>query len=168
MLLLSYFMSQALESSFNEAFEAVPDHGVITITCSLPSGGDVGELWEAMENAELEEKHLRTVAGDLGCFTLTWGTWHPSYGWFRYLMQLYNKLGCLIRNDMEEGCHAKYRLVRRARSCRMSCVAAACDACRDTVALCVAKCTEWYSIPESPHITGRFSADRLGCSPGPA
>lgn len=54
---------QALESSFSEAFDAVPDHGVITVTCALPSGGDVGDLWEAMEKADMQDKYLRTVAG---------------------------------------------------------------------------------------------------------
>lgn len=36
---------------------------VLTITTALPSGGDVGDLWEALELAGMEGRHLQWVAG---------------------------------------------------------------------------------------------------------
>jgi hypothetical protein len=56
--------SQALESSLAEAFDCALDHGVITIASSLPGGGDVGDLWGAMELAGVAERHLTIIAGE--------------------------------------------------------------------------------------------------------
>jgi hypothetical protein len=53
---------QALESSLAEAFDCALDHGVITITSGLPGGGDVGDLWGAMELAGVAERHLTISA----------------------------------------------------------------------------------------------------------
>eukprot|EP00878_Enallax_costatus_P008594 GHUV01008985.1.p1 GENE.GHUV01008985.1~~GHUV01008985.1.p1 ORF type:complete len:754 (+),score=301.21 GHUV01008985.1:377-2638(+) len=57
-------LDAAFESSFSEAFEPDLDHGWIMIN-SLPGGADARELWEAMENAQLEERHIRKVADTL-------------------------------------------------------------------------------------------------------
>jgi hypothetical protein len=55
---------QALTSSLSEVFDTSgAAGGVITITCSLPSGGEVGELWAAMDVAGLAEQQLQKVAG---------------------------------------------------------------------------------------------------------
>lgn len=39
------------------------DNQCITITSSLPSGGDVGGVWAAMELAGSLQKHMQSVAG---------------------------------------------------------------------------------------------------------
>lgn len=54
---------QALESSLAEAFDVSRDNQCITITSSLPSGGDVGGVWAAMELAGSLQKHMQSVAG---------------------------------------------------------------------------------------------------------
>lgn len=60
-------MVQALESNLAEACDLGRDTlaaGIITITCSLPGGGDVGDLWAAMELAGMADKHLAAIAGE--------------------------------------------------------------------------------------------------------
>lgn len=54
---------QALEASLAEAFDVSLEGGVITISSSLPSGGDVGELWAALALAGLADKQLTRIAG---------------------------------------------------------------------------------------------------------
>ncbi|WIA09183.1 hypothetical protein OEZ85_008594 [Tetradesmus obliquus] len=58
-------LEEALESSLAEAFDCALDHGVITITSALPGGGDVGDLWGAMELAGSAERHLAAIADKL-------------------------------------------------------------------------------------------------------
>jgi hypothetical protein len=60
---------QALESSLAEAFDCALDHGLITITSSLPGGGDVADLWGAMELAGIADRHLEAIAST--CCVLT-------------------------------------------------------------------------------------------------
>ena len=54
---------QALESSCHEAVDVPAEGGVMTITSTLPSGGDIGELWSAMKVAGLLDKHCQWIAG---------------------------------------------------------------------------------------------------------
>lgn len=58
-------LEEALESSLAEAYDVSAEGCVITINCTLPSGGDVGQVWEAMELAGCADKHLAGVAGKL-------------------------------------------------------------------------------------------------------
>eukprot|EP00775_Hariotina_reticulata_P007918 gene7918-8114_t len=54
---------EALTASLSEVFDTSgAAGGVITISCSLPSGGDVGEMWSAMDVAGLAEQQLQKVA----------------------------------------------------------------------------------------------------------
>lgn len=74
---------QALESSLAEAFEVARQHQTFTITSTLPSGGDVGDVWAAMELAGLLSKHMQSVAGkclrgwESHCMSLAAGHSHP-------------------------------------------------------------------------------------------
>ncbi|KAF6266527.1 hypothetical protein COO60DRAFT_1654215 [Scenedesmus sp. NREL 46B-D3] len=58
-------LEEALEGGLAEAFDCALDHGVITINSSLPCGGDVGDLWGAMELAGCAERHLADIADKL-------------------------------------------------------------------------------------------------------
>ena len=40
------------------------EHQTITITCTLPSGGDVADVWAAMALAGSLGKHMQYVAGE--------------------------------------------------------------------------------------------------------
>eukprot|EP00877_Chromochloris_zofingiensis_P011162 jgi/Chrzof1/629/Cz01g23020.t1 len=55
-------LSEAFESSCHEAFDVELSSHVLTITTSLPSGGDVGDLWAAMERAGMATPHLQWIA----------------------------------------------------------------------------------------------------------
>lgn len=57
---------QALESSLAEAFDVNRAAATISITSTLPSGGDVGDVWAAMELAGSLDKHLQSVASEWG------------------------------------------------------------------------------------------------------
>jgi hypothetical protein len=61
--LLGWTCFQALESSCREAVDVPAEGGVMTITSTLPSGGDIGELWSAMKVAGLLDKHCQWIAG---------------------------------------------------------------------------------------------------------
>jgi hypothetical protein len=60
----SFYCTQALESSLAEAFDANRQAHTISITSTLPSGGDVGDVWSAMQLAGSISKHLQSVAGE--------------------------------------------------------------------------------------------------------
>lgn len=57
---------QALESSLAEAFDVNRAATTISISSTLPSGGDVGDVWAAMELAGSLDKHLQSVASEWG------------------------------------------------------------------------------------------------------
>jgi hypothetical protein len=54
---------QALESGLAEAFECLPERGLLSISATLPSGTDLADVWEAMELAGSADRHLGAIAG---------------------------------------------------------------------------------------------------------
>jgi hypothetical protein len=56
-------LSQALASGMRGAFDVERVGCVLTIAPMLPSGGAVGDLWEAMELAGMLDVNLQYVAG---------------------------------------------------------------------------------------------------------
>jgi hypothetical protein len=66
LLLLLLPRPQALESSLAEAFDVNRSAATISITSMLPSGGDVGDVWAAMELTGSADKHLQAVASEWG------------------------------------------------------------------------------------------------------
>jgi hypothetical protein len=55
-------LEEALEAACQEAVDVSIEGRVLTITTALPSGGDVGDLWAALELAGMEGRHLAWVA----------------------------------------------------------------------------------------------------------
>lgn len=60
---------QALANSLAQAFNVSPEHGQLTITSTLPGGGDVGDMWTAMEVSGSLSKHMDTIASERGATT---------------------------------------------------------------------------------------------------
>jgi hypothetical protein len=57
--------NQALEAACQEAVDVSVEGRVLTVTAALPSGGDVGDLWAALELAGMAGRHLEWVADTL-------------------------------------------------------------------------------------------------------
>jgi hypothetical protein len=55
---------QALESSCHEAFDVEREAHLLTISPALPTGGSIGDVWSAMQQAGMLDKHLQYVAGE--------------------------------------------------------------------------------------------------------
>jgi hypothetical protein len=62
---LSPCRPQALEAACQEAVDVSVEGRVLTITAALPSGGDVADLWAALELAGMAGRHLEWVADTL-------------------------------------------------------------------------------------------------------
>lgn len=78
-LVPSHCTHQALEAACQEAVDVSIEGRVLTITTALPSGGDVGDLWAALELAGMEGSHLQWVAGEEGHCCVLYGVqvWGP-------------------------------------------------------------------------------------------
>lgn len=55
---------QALASSLSQAFDVDLNSQIINISSTLPSGGDVADVWAAMQLSGSLEKHMQSVASE--------------------------------------------------------------------------------------------------------
>lgn len=56
-------VAQALQASLSQVFDAPAGTHCITISSSLPAGGDVSDMWAAMELLGCLSQHMQAVAG---------------------------------------------------------------------------------------------------------
>jgi hypothetical protein len=64
LLLLLLLLLQALAASVAHAFAVSREGHAITITCSLPSGCDVRDVWAAAEVAGSLHTHMASIASE--------------------------------------------------------------------------------------------------------
>jgi hypothetical protein len=55
---------QALTSSLAQAFDVDVNSQIINISSTLPSGGDVVDVWAAMQLSGSLEKHMQSVTSE--------------------------------------------------------------------------------------------------------